>query len=1288
MGAVFHALDHERHQEVALKFLKAIHPVALYRFKREFRAIADLVHPNLVTLYELHTDGHQWCIAMELVDGARNFLEFVRPCPAGQVLQDGSGGACWDSATRMDGGDEATFVDARETLQPTPQPASSPQPWTGRRSAASGELRMERLLDALRQIVDGLSFLHQAGVIHCDIKPGNVLVDRSGRVQICDFGVVQPQASMLGHFIGTPAYASPEQLEGAPLSPASDYYGVGVMLYEALTGILPSGATEWDRLLAAKKGQVLPPCELDPSIDAELSALCASLLHAEARGRPDAQAIRDVLQRRTPRVGVASRLEPVPFVGRRAERAELERALSDSAARGSLAVFVRGPSGVGKSALVRHAVDHWHKAGALILDGRCYENERIPFKALDGVMDELAVKLCMLPREEIAAVLTDEVGALVKLFPMLRRVQAIVERFSAVEEESESLRERAALGLGALLRAASGLGRVVVVVDDLQWGDADSAPLFRALLTRDARPGVLLLCTYRTDAGAEEPVLAESLLCAPPSLERQLEPRCLDLAPLGTEDASALARAILGDEDESCIAHIVREALGSPLFVVELAHAYRSGEVAQLPGGLDALLAQRVRRLEPDARALLTAASLATRPQPMRMLARAAGVSRESRALAQLRAARLLRAEPSPVEELLAPYHDRIREIVAQEAPPADMRQVHRGLAQAIAEEAQQDVEALVVHLKGAGENARAAQYARKAAARALRAQAPSIAANHLAVVLELANLSAEERVELLVLHGETLRQAGRLHEAASAYRTAASCGGGELPPRAALYALLGSRALACLLHAGEMEQAAALTSELSAFVGISMPRGKARTMMVILYRYGALLLRGNRLPRPTRASADDALRLQTINEVVSALSITEPLQGLAVHLQALREAFRAGDPVHLVPALCDSARFMALLQGAPKKQAFRARLELARRIAAEHGSPADQAHVEGMLGLSEFLAGTAPLPEIARRLWAASEAREQVQRGTAARSSHALLLEATGEAQAELSAAREHWSYRAPPSGEHQLQVTSDIYRVVAMDAWALAGDFGALRREFPRVLQHARDRGNEFLYNLAVVHYGIYLFLALDQPHEARSLLDSARLGDAPVYHLLHARLTTVTKLYEGDYDGAWRVMRDFCRGPHRAAVAAGPIARAVTSLALLLGGLALSGISAAGEPGLAAQLRREMRALRRVRPRFPIAYGFYAMAEAAHAHRAGLRGVAIAKLREALPRFDAFGGHLWTRPIRMRLAQLTGGAAGEALRAQAVAEMQEQGIVDAERFTRCVLPFGESASPPPVR
>ena len=181
MGAVWKAYDSVIRRYVALKLLSRAGRTAdaRDRFLREARAAGALQHPNIVTIYDLGESDGQLFIAMELVDG-RDLSSLI---------------------------------------------------------ALSEPLALERKLDIVIEVLQGLSYAHERGVIHRDIKPSNVRVASDGSVKIMDFGIARLQsadATGSGAIIGTPTYMAPEQITNGAITPATDIFAVGCLLYELL----------------------------------------------------------------------------------------------------------------------------------------------------------------------------------------------------------------------------------------------------------------------------------------------------------------------------------------------------------------------------------------------------------------------------------------------------------------------------------------------------------------------------------------------------------------------------------------------------------------------------------------------------------------------------------------------------------------------------------------------------------------------------------------------------------------------------------------------------------------------------------------------------------------------------------------------------------------------------------------------------------------------------------------------------------------------------------------------
>src|SRR5437763_6807508 len=189
MSDVFRARDNQLDRRIAIKILHerfADDPEYLERFRREARAVARLSHPNIVTVIDRGVDDGRQYIVFEYVEG-ENLKELVQ---------------------------------------------------------RTGRLPARRALELALAVADGLSFAHEHGLVHRDVKPQNVLLSREGEVKVTDFGIarsldVEHGVTQTGTVLGTGEYLAPEQASGKPVSPATDVYSLGVVLWELLAGEVP-----------------------------------------------------------------------------------------------------------------------------------------------------------------------------------------------------------------------------------------------------------------------------------------------------------------------------------------------------------------------------------------------------------------------------------------------------------------------------------------------------------------------------------------------------------------------------------------------------------------------------------------------------------------------------------------------------------------------------------------------------------------------------------------------------------------------------------------------------------------------------------------------------------------------------------------------------------------------------------------------------------------------------------------------------------------------------------------
>lgn len=231
MATVYRAHDTSLNRAVAIKVLDpglAVDPRAVERFKREAVTSANLEHPNIVCVYDVQQEGHIYYIAMRFVQGhtLRDILQDNGPLPLGAVV------------------------------------------------------------NVITPLAQALQYAHLHGVIHRDVKPGNILVEPDGSVLLTDFGIAraadnaQSGLTATGLVMGTADYLAPEQISGRPAEPRSDIYSLGVVLYEMLTGVTPFAGENTASILYRQVHDNPPslrsmnprlPIELQPVMDRVLA---------------------------------------------------------------------------------------------------------------------------------------------------------------------------------------------------------------------------------------------------------------------------------------------------------------------------------------------------------------------------------------------------------------------------------------------------------------------------------------------------------------------------------------------------------------------------------------------------------------------------------------------------------------------------------------------------------------------------------------------------------------------------------------------------------------------------------------------------------------------------------------------------------------------------------------------------------------------------------------------------------------------------------------------------------
>lgn len=1259
MGIVYEAWDHEREERVALKTMRRFDPSALFRFKREFRALADITHPNLVALHELVSADDRWFFTMELIQGV-DLLRHVQ-------LDEG--------AQRV----RHTSVDAA------------------------------RLRAAVRQLVEGVGALHRAGKLHRDIKPSNVLVTAEGRVVVLDFGLVteaDPHALMADDaVVGTAAYMAPEQASAGTISEASDWYSVGALIYEALTRQVPfqgelrlalaatavpgtssapaPGARTPDdtlsaasanaqgppapaltgranplMLMLAKQSQdPIPPSRLVAGVPPDLEQLCMDLLQRDPATRPTGE---EILRRLAGghdgaiETVTASTLQPseLLLVGRARHLQQLADGLAACRPGHPVTLYVHGESGMGKSALIHHFLDSLQSRGeALVLPGRCYERESVPYKALDSVIDALSQHLRRLSEVQTAALLPRDIPSLARLFPVLRRVEPIAALAddAADEQDPHQTRLRAVRALRALLKALAAGAQVVFYIDDMQWGDADSARLLVELLAAPDPPPLVLLGSYRSDEAEGSPLLRE-LQAAGGGARSTGEVREVVVGPLSPDDSLALARALLdprGEDVDARAAVIARESDGNPFFITELVRHAQSGAEAVVPQraevSLEQVLLARVARLPGPERQLLETVAVAGRPIAQAVAFRAGQIAASGRsALSSLRAVHLVRSRGARNEDKVEVYHDRIREILVDAMPPARLADVHRALAVTL-EDGVAEPDMLAIHFRGAGEREKAGTYAQAAAERAFATLAFARAAEMYRLALELRAPAGPERRALLRRLAEALANAGRSVDAAGVYLDAAA-------GAPALEALELRRAAAeKFLVGGHVDEGQDLLRSVLAAVDMTLPNTPFRSLLSLVYHRLRIRLRGLRFDeRPAAAiPAEQLTRIDTCWAAALGLAMVDNVRGADFQARNLLLSLEAGEPYRVARALAMEVGYVASAGHLARARAERLRTE-ALAIATRVGHPHALGVATMTAGLTYYFLGG----------W--KQGYDLFER-----SEEILRRQCTG-VRGEI--------------------VNGLLYSLRCLVYLGRLKDAAA---RLPGLIDEALDRSDLYASTYFRLRYAYLLDLAEDAPERALARVRAALSGwSHRGYHIQHylelfaegeielyaahgaaAREHIVARLQQVQRSHIFRVQHLRIEAEH------------------LHGRAALAAAAAAAEPGPRRRLLQEAEADARLLAREGVPWAL-AMAK----QLAG--GVACLKEHITLARnsylraaelFADADMLLYAAACRRRLGELLPDEEGRALVTTADAFMREQGIQNPGRWTTMYCGF--DAKPPPA-
>jgi len=688
-------------------------------------------------------------------------------------------------------------------------------------------LGIEESVRIATQIAAALDHAHTRGVVHRDVKPGNVWLDDDGAAKLGDFGLAvaldRSRLTAEGMMLGTVAYMAPEQALGRPPDARSDLYSLGAMLYEMLTGRPPFLGDEAVAVISQHIGTVaVAPSWHNPDVPPMLEKLVLSLLAKDPDGRPaTAGMVVDELARAStaPSASAASidarqanpldRLAGGVFVGREREMDELRGGLDDALSGRGRLLLLMGEPGIGKTRMTEE-LSTWAKLrGAQVLLGRCYEGEGAPpyWPWVQVIRSYI--------HDRDADAITSVMGP--GVVDIAQVVSEVRERIPNLAEppqlDPEQARFRLFDSISMFLRSAAKAQPLVVVLDDLHWADKPSLLLLQHLAREIRGTRLLIVATYRDVELRRQHPLAQALA----ELAREQISSRVVLRGITEQDVAHYIEMTAGAAAPGDLVRAVhRETEGNPFFVSEIVRLLASeGRLEKpssgswsisIPQSVREVVGRRLDQLSESSNALLQIASVVGREFALGVVQAVSeldGVA-ITEAIDEAVAARVVSETPRSLDRY-AFSHALIRETLYEELPTTRRIGLHRKIGDVL-EMLYQDapdphLAELAYHFLEAspgGDVDKAISYAERAAARAISQLAYEEATKHYRMALEALELAPADpalRCKLLLESGEANRRSGDIESARSCFFQAAEIAKSTGDGRALAEAAIGLRA-------------------------------------------------------------------------------------------------------------------------------------------------------------------------------------------------------------------------------------------------------------------------------------------------------------------------------------------------------------------------------------------------------------------------------------------------------------------------------------------------------------
>lgn len=659
MGVVHRAIDRQNpDRPLAIKRIRSdrVSESSLSLFKAEFKAMAEMRHPNIARVYDFERiqGSDDYLFTMEYVDGTNIF-------------------------------------DA--TLDATPETA----------------------LGLVVETCRALSYVHSRKLIHLDLKPRNIMVDRTGTVKVLDFGLVGSRTpDSVTTYACTPAYAAPERLDAAlTVDHRADLYSLGVTWFQLLCRRLPFESANLVDLLRL---QQTAPLHFDEDAISRIPAWMRGIIERLCAKDPadrfrSGNAVIEAINAaggRSFEIETSATRDSYCFagqlVGRREQLDELSdfmnRRLDDAAAPIEPVFLVAGPSGGGKSRIMLELRHRAQMSRAVFIEADCYEGSLSEYEPVIT-----AVGYTMRLAESVGA--SDLLDRFAPSLALLdRRFGRESDAPVAGVDNPDAARVALIAHICDFLVAVAERVPYVVYVNDLQWARAETLDvllnLSRLVAVRERggmRVRLAVFGSYRDDEVVGRPI--ERWLC---TLHDNHELRSVRLEPLVRNEVASLLGSMLGIDElpDRFVDRVARETAGNPLFIsevmrslVERGSVYLEGGrwsadrpigVLEIPPTMATLFERRVARLDEREQDVLKLVAAYGRPMPLWLMATVTGLDGDTMhdiVLGLLRRQMLSRGTIGGQSCCWA-SHDRIRELVYARTDRETRLQLHRALAEAL----------------------------------------------------------------------------------------------------------------------------------------------------------------------------------------------------------------------------------------------------------------------------------------------------------------------------------------------------------------------------------------------------------------------------------------------------------------------------------------------------------------------------------------------------------------------------------------------------------------------------